>query len=990
MTFILMLSSLAYAKDFPVDYMDEWQSNKIDLKNTEWIVSRPSPNRTFLVHSKLKVFALVTEHISAVPVEQMEEFFAGPFTTEALLSREKFLKKEEGVIDLQGGSATHEGVRYGGTSFKVAMNEGVARFYERMWSETGRLWHVSLVSYETADTEMNGDLNYLMEKISKTPVNTTSFFNVLIPTTHATDSRCNINETGEWRKLSGIIPRVKKETKCNDINIAAQNRGNGYGVKLDLSSLSGCSQGPAAAWNSMKEAMLSGLSTLANATEDKIKQYGCERLKPPQANGIWQSITNSFAMQSYTDCLSAAATSAMVSQAYQGIKATLSGIRDLYNWVKAGNNPWTAAVAMVSKEVNGFLCLNAAAQAKMVCEYATHYFIALGVVVATAATGGALAPIAGAGTAARVAIAVQRGVSAAKAFIATPYTVTRTIVRAPAKIVEHVAERRATSGLTVSSSAGKARAAKTVRAVASVRPPQTPVKTPVSTSTRPRRDSPTHVVREEISADELNARTHRESRQQTLDQEFSGRNINRAEAEKRISEIGIEDYLTENADKFSSAERTRLTALYKDLHPDGKAERLAQLRVAAGYTNEQRLTEASNLLGRPLSDAQKEAILKAHNIGTESGNGFFTYTQQEITQKGLALRGAGFSGPEIRKLMEKGITGSEAVLDRYDGIRASNLAAKSIDQLRTAQGDPTKVAELMKTYREQNQLAAQSFASEARARIGEGDKAYSLVNTGLSIERYIQAGDINSAMAMVNSGLGQGMTKEGILKSLSQRLTLDPNSSRPDIILQRKTFAQVKDQLTPKTVTPAPVVKPTPVVAEVKPVVVPEVKPTPVPEPVRAPAVAKVVSPREASNLANDYRLGQNGKPKSPELASQYYMQAGEDNFKKEMVRKRGYNEDSNYLGDRNVHGALTESLSGDGTVALKMVERLATETKGGHGLNEFISEMHELNAYSYKNNPQARANMMKIIKSIEENYKDKLYSPQQSMMRAWRSSNDW
>lgn len=98
----------------------------------------------------------------------------------------------------------------------------------------------------------------------------------------------------------------------------------------------------------------------------------------------------------------------------------------------------------------------------------------------------------------------------------------------------------------------------------------------------------------------------------------------------------------------------------------------------------------------------------------------------------------------------------------------------------------------------------------------------------------------------------------------------------------------------------------------------------------------------------------------------------------------------SSYLGDRNISAALSESLSGDGSVALKMIERLATETKGGHGLNEFISEMHDLNAYSHKNNPTARANMMKLINSIEQNYKDKLYSPQQSMMRSWRSSNDW
>lgn len=1365
LTFVLFAMSLAHAKDFPIDYMNEWQSKNIDLQNSEWLVSHPSPNRTFLVHSKLKVFALITEHISTVPVEKMEEYFAGPFTTEALLNREAFLRKEEGVIDLQGGSDTHVGVRYGGTSFKVAMDEGVARFYERMWSEPGKLWHLSLVSFETASEEMYGDMNFLMEKISKAPVKTTSFFNVLIPeafaypSSNAVDARCKINESGEWKKLSGIIPRVKKESKCNDVNIAAANRGNGYGIKLDLSSLSGCTQGPAAAWNSMKQSFLSGLNSLAQATEQKIKQYGCESLKPPKAKGFWDSIGNSFAMQSYTDCLSAAATGAVVSQAWQGIKATLGGIRDLYNWVKAGNNPWSAAVAMVSKSVNGFLCLNAAAQAKVVCEYATHFFIAMGVVVATAATGGALAPVAGAGTAARVAMAVERGMAAARAFIATPYTVTKTIVKAPARIVERVAEvgakraeRRAALTVTsVGSSAGKARPKLSVRATPRTEPI---IRKPASVTPKPKPRPTTAAIvteTEEAGTAELNRQSLRTSRQQSFNEQLSSKGIDPVIAEKRIKEIGIEDYLSENAELMTSADRTRLTELYKDINPnapppaltvasnaavkspddvfgivigekysledkqsvldilsnrlktqadrdkyfkdhsdipgyqkrfeeleakikadpnrekyaqvideygstrvakgndltktqaddlaarkvakasdvdcnklnrlypgsfpsenglckkikfdedlkgeycacgnmgkntfnflskcpstskgystlngivddlalpvtslphmcsrvdipkdkecymgstsvafagfggavqlmclnkasdrwksdpeiakwlnDGElqaggpqispsrwspfstfpgfqkvvelaarncpetcsadvladlkgkfelemkriretvtdpkvlqrldmekeafasyfedlqvgrrsypaqartnapdfvpvkaspipdeSDRFATLRRAGKLNDSERVSEASSLLDRPLTDAQKEAIIKAHNIGSENGHGYFTYTSQEIARKGIELKKAGFTAPEIRTLMEKGITGSEAVLDRYDGIRASGLATKAVDQLQMAKGDPTKVTELMKTYREQNQVAAQSFASEARTKLAGGDKAYSLVNTGLSIEKYIQAGDVNGAMAMVNSGLGQGMTKEGIIKSLSQRLNLDPNSSRPDILLQRKTFAQVKEQLSPK-----PVVTPKPVVVETKPQpkpeVKPEVKPEPVAEPVRTPAVAKVVSPREASNLANDYRLGQNGKVKSPELASQYYMQAAEENFKKEMVRKRGYNEGSNYLGDRNIHGALTESLSGDGTVALKMVDRLATETKGGHGLNEFISEMHELNAYSYKNNPQARANMMKIIKSIEENYKDKLYSPQQSMMRAWRSANDW
>lgn len=698
---IFIFSSLAQAKDFPVDYMEEFQSKNIDLSSSEWIVAHPTPNRMFLVHQRLKTFALITEHISDVPVEKMEEYFAGPFTNEALLSREKFLKNESGVLDLDGGSDTHSGHRYGGVAFKVMMDEGIARFHERMWGDNGKLWHVSLVSFEATsqDSSINAELNFLMEKITKAPVHTSSIFNFLIPEAHAAvDARCRINEEGSWRQLAGLVPKVKREARCNVANIPAANRGNSSGIKLNLSSLNGCVQGPPAAWNAMKQGFLSGLNTLANATQKRIQSMGCERLKPPEAKTMWQSITNSFAMQAYTDCLTTAATTAMVSQAYQAVKSTLGGIRDLYNWVKAGNNPWSAAVAIVSKEVKGFLCLNAAAQAKVVCEYATHFFIAMGVVAATAATGGALAPVAGAGAAARVAIAMNRGVAAARAFVTTPYTVTRTIVKAPGSAAKKVA------GLSVRE------AARSVRVPSVPSMPTTQQRNIASNTSAPSvkpkakpkpkapsgPSAPASEKHDDDRADvKLNKASLRVTNRANYDATLRTKGLSLTQVRARVDEVGIEEFLEEKGSLFTSSEKARMIVLHNNLHPEPSApvpvavtganpvnadpkkpapvpfptatatvtatvtpfDKLANYRKASSLTPLQRSNEAQSLLARPLTIDQKKAIYEAQKIGNEAGHGYYSYTNEEISAKSSKLKNAGFTPDEIRTLMEKGIIG---------------------------------------------------------------------------------------------------------------------------------------------------------------------------------------------------------------------------------------------------------------------------------------------------------------------------------------------
>lgn len=79
----------------------------------------------------------------------------------------------------------------------------------------------------------------------------------------------------------------------------------------------------------------------------------------------------------------------------------------------------------------------------------------------------------------------------------------------------------------------------------------------------------------------------------------------------------------------------------------------------------QRLTQAETLIGRQLSEAEKNALLRAHEVGanelgrdgTKAGIG--NYTDAQLRQKAELLKEAGFNETERRALIEKGIVGYE-------------------------------------------------------------------------------------------------------------------------------------------------------------------------------------------------------------------------------------------------------------------------------------------------------------------------------------------
>lgn len=101
-----------------------------------------------------------------------------------------------------------------------------------------------------------------------------------------------------------------------------------------------------------------------------------------------------------------------------------------------------------------------------------------------------------------------------------------------------------------------------------------------------------------------------------------------------------------------------------------------------------RLQKAEELLGRELTETQKQAIVDAHEIGI--GKGVYEYSQRDIAQKARILKGSDFDETERRILIKHGIAGDispkiEAYFNQTVNIRRSD---GSIAQAEITSYDP--------------------------------------------------------------------------------------------------------------------------------------------------------------------------------------------------------------------------------------------------------------------------------------------------------------
>ncbi len=107
----------------------------------------------------------------------------------------------------------------------------------------------------------------------------------------------------------------------------------------------------------------------------------------------------------------------------------------------------------------------------------------------------------------------------------------------------------------------------------------------------------------------------------------------------------------------------KISAIVKSKKALGRIERAvaagekADLKDAARLLDGDRIKGAQAVLKRELSEAEKKAILEAHEVGIKEGRGFYSYTQEDLLKKARTLREAGLDSEQTRALMENGITG---------------------------------------------------------------------------------------------------------------------------------------------------------------------------------------------------------------------------------------------------------------------------------------------------------------------------------------------
>lgn len=410
--------------------------------------------------------------------------------------------------------------------------------------------------------------------------------------------------------------------------------------------------------------------------------------------------------------------------------------------------------------------------------------------------------------------------------------------------------------------------------------------------------------------------------------------------------------------------------------------RAQQYQRMSSLSNEERKVEASTSLGRTLSEAEKDAVIRAHEVGLAEGRGFGTYTDEDKYRKGSILMRSGFSREEAQKLLDEGIAGavasSSSTPAKYLRMQTENSAVWAESKAQgigkswmSAEQAAANTKEALQSY----EHAAKGFQQIARSVDGKASDYLK------SAEYFAKAGKDKEAMEMLEQALKRAgnnpQLKADLEASLKKLKELREGESKNPLYASQeeslnKLLARVNQQAEPKPAvaqTPGTPAKPVTPAAPTAPAV---------PDPSK-------VSPRDAAYVANEYRLGTNKKPKDPSIASTFYKRASEDHFQAQVKAAAGQR-DTKFFNDRNLHSAFTESLSGDGKVAMGMIEELGKHPSS-QPLNAFIWEMHEGNHFVGATNQQ-RANMRKIIEKIQNEYKGRLFDPQRNGVRGWDSYN--
>lgn len=334
----------------------------------DWLSTSPASNRIFLTHKSKKVFALVTKFQTGFSDEKFDEYLVSDFQDEIVESRKNFLVSQNDFAkSVIAGTDTLNGFRYGGVAFN--------HFRERVWAQENTLWHVAMFINDGSDSHPL--MNEIM--LSIVEVKKTSFFGSLIPSAYAHNGDdCGI-PSPEFRELNGIIKNIN-DSKCNVKGINPKKLSKHYGLKFTSANFGSCLKGSGDALRKMKNGFLSTIEEWKEQTGKEIKKMNC--VEPKQPSGFLASMGYSQQMQAYQYCLSAASMSAGVGMMADSVSQTLTGIKSLYQWVKAEEHPIRVMASILASKYDGFMCLTPEAQQEAICEFSTHFIAALGATAA--------------------------------------------------------------------------------------------------------------------------------------------------------------------------------------------------------------------------------------------------------------------------------------------------------------------------------------------------------------------------------------------------------------------------------------------------------------------------------------------------------------------------------------------------------------------------------------------------------------------------------
>lgn len=172
----------------------------------------------------------------------------------------------------------------------------------------------------------------------------------------------------------------------------------------------------------------------------------------------------------------------------------------------------------------------------------------------------------------------------------------------------------------------------------------------------------------------------------------------------------------------------KLAGLGRGVASAGKVETAtANLARVSALSNADRIAEAEKVLGRSLTQAQKDALIKAHEVGAGTGRGFTvnaagelessTYSALDLREKAKILQDAGFSAEQRQTLMRRGIAGSVADVQKLK-TQANDLrlAAQKSELPEPVKAESNKNPELLnKVSFPKKEVNTEAFKKTAKA-----------------------------------------------------------------------------------------------------------------------------------------------------------------------------------------------------------------------------------------------------------------------------------